>query len=380
MSYIVSLHREAWKACQQVGAPLCLPIPPDRSLQRAAQRGQVKLVDRRTRITLETQCLDGFLWAMAPPEPLSGVLGIETCPQQLPDRLRAYRDRTTRQILIEEAGSPVLRYNYWTVERPDRHAQVSPENRVYSRPRSDYLHPLYSLDGAVMTEDWPLDHPHHRGVYWAWPEVDYRGERGDLHALQRVFAHPTGRYRVTDGAVFAQVEAESLWRWEGGEPIVLEWARVRAYRRTAQGRCIDLALFFTALKEPVLLARRGTNLYGGLNLRLASVTNQQFVVHTEGQQAWAGAFGVFPGSEQPAGLLIFPHPGNPHHPPQWVQYPELNWIQPTFPASGGRYTLQPGKPLALRYRLWIRLGEAPPLDVWQAMWYAYSTMERGEEG
>jgi len=355
-------------------------MPLDRWLQRAAQRGQIQLVDRRTGVALEAQWHDGSVWAMVPAKPLSGVFRIEVAPQPAAIRLRARRDRATRQILLEEDGRTVLQYNYWTVERPDRQAQVSPENRVYSRPRSDYIHPLYSPDGAMMTDDWPPDHPHHRGVYWAWPEVDYRGERGDLHALQRVFAYPTGRYRVTNGAVFAQMEAESRWRWEDGEPIVLEWARVRAYRRTAQGRCIDLALFFTALKEPVLLARRGTSLYGGLNLRLASVTNQQFVVHTEGQQAWAGAFGVFPGSELPAGLLIFPHPGNPHHPPQWVQYPELNWLQPTFPASGERYTLQPGKPLALRYRLWIRPGAVPPPEVWQAMWLAYSTMERGEEG
>ncbi len=366
-------------ACAKAEAPLCIEMPPDRMLQGAAEAGRLQLVDRRSGQTLEAQWLDGFVWAVAPPSGLSGRLTLRVSSAPAEVRLRARRDRTTRQILIEENGRPVLQYNYWTVDRPDRHAQVSPENRIYSRPRSNYIHPLTGLAGEVMTEDWPLDHPHHRGIYWAWPEVDYHGERGDLHALQRVFAYPTGRYRVTDGVVFAQIEAESVWRWEGGEPIVREWARIRAYRRTGKGRCVDLAFFITALKEPVLLARRGTNLYGGLNMRLSAIGNQKFVSHTEGKQAWAGAFGIFPGGQSVGGLLIFPHPQNPHHPPEWVQYPELHWIQPTFPASGVRYELQPGRPLVLRYRLWIRQGGEPLPDLWQAQWQAYTTMERGAE-
>jgi hypothetical protein len=375
----ISLHEMDLTSFAKVEAPLCIEMPPDRALQRAAEAGRLQLVDRRSGQVVEAQWLDGFVWAITPPSGLSGRVTLQVSSDSTAVRMRAHRDRATRQIQIQENGRPVLQYNYWTVDRPDRHAQVSPENRVYSRPRSDYIHPLYGLAGEVLTEDWPLDHPHHRGIYWAWPEVDYRGERGDLHALQRVCAYPTSRYRLTEGAVFAQIDAESVWRWENNAPIVWEWARIRAYRRTSQGRCVDLAFFLTALQEPVLLARRGTNLYGGLNMRLSAIWNQRFVFHTEGKQAWAGAFGVFPEGNQPAGLLIFPGVHNPHHPPDWVQYPDLHWIQPTFPSSGVRYELQPGKPLVLRYRLWIRQGNEPAPDLWRAQWLAYTTMESGGE-
>ncbi|MGQ9540563.1 MAG: DUF6807 family protein, partial [Armatimonadota bacterium] len=364
-------------ALSTVEAPFRVELPPDRTLQRMAEAGRLRLVDGRSRRDLETQWHDGYLWATAPKEHLSGHFYLQTSSLPAPVRIRARRDRATRQILVEEGGKPVLQYNYWTVDRPDRHAQVSAENRIYSRARSDYIHPLYGLSGEVMTEDWPVDHPHHRGIYWAWPEVDYRGERGDLHALQRVFAYPTGRYRVTEGAVFAQIEAESVWRWEGQEAIVQEWAVIRAYRCTGQGRCIDLTFYITALKEPVLLARRGTNLYGGLNMRLSAIQGQRFAKHTDGKQAWAGAFGVFPGGRQECGLLIFPHEQNPYHPPDWVEYPGLNWIQPTFPASGVRHALQPGEPLVLRYRLWIKPGEEPSPDLWQAYWQAYTSLIGG---
>lgn len=378
MSEQISVRDTEISVFSMVEAPFRVELPPDRALQRMAEAGRLRLVDGRFGHRLETQWCDGYLWAMAPKGRLSGHFYLQTSSPPAPVRIRARRDRATRQILVEEEGQPVLQYNYWMVDRPERHAQVSAENRIYSRPRSDYIHPLYGLSGEVMTEDWPLDHPHHRGIYWAWPEVDYRGERGDLHALQRVFAYPAGRYRVIEGAVFAQIEAESVWRWEGQETIVQEWAVIRAYRRTGQGRCIDLTFYITALKEPVLLARRGTNLYGGLNMRLSAIQGQRFVKHTDGKQAWAGAFGVFPGGRQECGLLIFPYEQNPYHPPDWVEYPELNWIQPTFPASGVRHELQPGKPLVLRYRLWIKPGEEPSSDLWQAYWRAYSSMTGGD--
>ena len=91
--------------------------------------------------------------------------------------------------------------------------EVAPANRIYARARSDYIHPLYGLNGEVLTRDWPVDHPHHRGIYWAWPEVDYGTNRGDLHALQKVFARPTGRVRLANGRRFAEVE--------GREPLAV---------------------------------------------------------------------------------------------------------------------------------------------------------------
>lgn len=347
--------------------------------RRAAEEARLQLVHASSGWQTWAQQLDGDVWALVPLSMLRERWALQISTRRASALVIARRDRATRQLLIEEVGKPVLQYNYWTVDRPERHAQVSPENRIYSRPRSNYIHPLYGLAGEWMTEDWPVDHPHHRGIYWAWPEVDYRGERGDLHALQRVFACPTGRYRVTDGPVFAEILAESLWRWELAEPMVQEWARIRAYRRSAAGRCIDLTFYITALKEPVLLARRGTNSYGGLNMRLSAIERQKFVHHTQGKQAWAGAFGVFPGTKETGGLLILPHAENPHHPPDWVEYPNLNWIQPTFPAAGVRYELKPGNPLTLRYRLWVWNGEEPPQDVWQAHWDAYHLATRGGE-
>ncbi|WP_268223646.1 DUF6807 family protein [Sinomicrobium oceani] len=43
--------------------------------------------------------------------------------------------------------------------------------------RANYIHPLYDRNGVILTEDFPKDHPHHRGIFWTWHQLFARGER-----------------------------------------------------------------------------------------------------------------------------------------------------------------------------------------------------------
>jgi len=278
--------------------------------------------------------------------------------------MQARQDPASGQIDLAENGKPVLRYNYKSVEPGQVLNHVAPANRIYARPRSDYIHPLYGLNGEVLTKDWSPDHPHHRGIYWAWPEVDYGTNRGDLHALQNVFARPTGAISLHSGSEFAQIEAENLWLWEDHEPIVQERAIIRAYRSTGQGRVIDLAFWFLALKDEVTLARRGTAHYGGLNIRMATPASQDISVYTGisnavPRRAWSDLSGSFAGADSPSGLTVLQYQQNPDYPGDWVQYTNLSWCQPTFPAAGTRYPLRRDQPLVLRYRLFVHAGPKP---------------------
>ena len=314
-----------------------------------------------------------LLWLMppGPAGPRKFIVKAEaTSPAPL---MRVRRDPVGGQFELSEAGKPVLRYNYQSNEPGGLLAKVTPDNLKYTRARSDYIHPLYGPGGEELTKDWSVDHPHHRGIYWAWPEVDYHGERGDLHALQRVFARPTGNCKVTDGPVCALIDAENVWRWEDREPIVRERALIRAWRGGPIGRFIDLEFQFTALEDAVALARRETDKYGGLNIRLAQVRDQEIVFHidpagTASRRAWADLSGVFPGGHE-VGLTVFQAPSNPDYPGDWIKYPEINWFQPTFPAAGTRFVLKKDRPLVLKFRLFIHPGkvdEAGLADNWTA--------------
>jgi hypothetical protein len=308
----------------------------------------------------------------------SGVLVAPLAGRQ--PRLTLREDNGGGLEILEE-GAPVLRYHYATVPVPESlHTGLSDSQaesmRRYGHPRSNYIHPLYGLDGVPLTADWAKDHPHHRGIYWAWPEVGYRGELGDLHALQRVFARPTGRLVPAPGDAAAAVEAENEWRWDDVTPIVRETTRIRAHARGPHGRLIDLQFSFTALVEGVTLARRQTELYGGLNLRLAPVSGLRLSHHADSpaaspRMAWQTAAGTWQGSASPSSLTILEWAGNPGYPADYVEYPDLPWFQPAFPRAGTRHTLVEGTPLMLRYRLWLREGPPPSEAACRLQWQAF---------
>lgn len=321
---------------------------------------------------------------------IAGILALGSCEPRKGTTMKADQDPATGQIVISDEGKPVLQYNYKTVFEKDA-LDTLPANKyivtandtfmanpsIYAVPRSNYIHPIYGLKGEMLTRDWSKDHPHHRGIYWAWPEVEFGKLRGDLHALQIVFARPTGQIKLTDGKKFAEVEAENLWMWGDTTPIVREVAVMRVYRTTGQGRIVDLAFRFIALKDSVTLARRETTLYGGLNVRMHTPKMQAITAYTDSsgvspRRAWSDLSGHFSGADNTTGMMVMQHRQNPDYPGDWIQYPELSWCQPTFPAAGTRYALVPGKALVLRYRLFIHSGDRPGNKLASELWDTFN--------
>jgi len=295
------------------------------------------------------------------------------------------------QVIIEEDGKEILQYNYKTIYEKDvirlpdvtleKHTRTEKDTfvttSIYAVPRSDYIHPLYGLEGEMLTRDWPAGgHPHHRGIFWAWPEVEYGSERGDIYALQRVFARPTGKIDYTGGPVFAQVVAYNIWMWENTEPIVREQDIIRVYRATPKTRIIDLTIKLDAIKDSITIATRNTDSYGGLNLRMMTPDSQEISYFTDEagsnpRRSWSDFNGIFKGNASRSGLMVLQHQDNPDYPGDWVEYPDLAWVQPTFPASGTRYPLSTEKTLVLRYRLIVHKGGKPGKDISEMRWDAY---------
>jgi Methane oxygenase PmoA len=310
-----------------------------------------------------------------------GLAGIAlSCVVQAASPVRAEYDEASGRVTIIDAEKPVLTYSYKTVPIPPELANGAVPPDKYAVPRSNYIHPLNGLDGVALTSDWNRDHPHHRGIYWAWPEVVYKGETGDLHALQRVWARPTGRIETRSGDGWAEVEAENRWMWEDKTPIVRETVTIRAWHADAHGRWIDLALRIEAIEDGVTLARRDTNHYGGLNIRLAAIREMKLAHHADPdgaapRMAWQSAAGIWPGSTEPSSVTVFEKTSNPGYPADYVEYPDLPWFQPTFPRAGTRHALVKTSPLVLRYRFWIRAGHSPDEKELRDQWHIYQKSE-----
>jgi hypothetical protein len=270
--------------------------------------------------------------------------------------MTVHRADKDQHLEIFDGKMRVLRYNFRNVPVPKT------AKGKYAVARSDYIHPLCGPAGEVLTTDYSPDHPHHRGLYWAWPEVYYKSQKRDLHALQGVFARPDKIVRADGGKDTATIIATSKWVWDK-ENIVAETASITAHRATEDGmRVIDLEFKFAALVEGVSLGRRGLKAYGGFNMRFSPRKGQEIIKYKEptGKKpwlAWAQIVGTPPGGKKPVTVAICQHVGNPHNPGDWVTYPNLNWLQPTFPAKGVKFKLVKGMPLVLRYRLCIQNGK-----------------------
>ena len=119
-------------------------------------------------------------------------------------------DLTDRSVGVFEGGKPVFVYNHGVMHR---------EGVPLDRARSTYIHPLYGLDGEVLTDDFPKDHYHHRGLFWAWPHVKIGGHSADLWMLNRIeqrFGRWIRREATSQGAVLA---VENGWYMDG-MPVV----------------------------------------------------------------------------------------------------------------------------------------------------------------
>lgn len=380
-------------------APVTLEMKLNKNQVIAAREGRLAILDvsnDNTLIPLQLESIrkETFRLVMMMPEGGLGLQEFKLAENETPFNsiMSANPDPKTGQAIIEEAGKNVLQYNYQSVYEKDviRHVDEKLETHkrtkkdtfvsssIYAVPRSDYIHPLYGLEGEILTRDWPEGgHPHHRAIFWAWPEVEYGSERGDIYALQGVFARPTGKIETISGPVFGQIIAENFWMWEDTEPIVREQAVIRVYRRSSTSRIIDLTIELLALKDSITIATRHTDSYGGLNLRMMSPELQEISFFTDEAgskpiRAWSDFNGIFAGNKSTSGLMVLQHKDNPEYPGDWVQYPNLAWVQPTFPTSGTRYPISTKNPLILRYRLIIHAGGKPDNDISEKNWDAFN--------
>jgi hypothetical protein len=67
-------------------------------------------------------------------------------------------------VTLTEAGKTVLVY------------RTKPLDPAAEPGRANYVGALYAPDGAALVEDRPGDHPHQRGVWWAWMKVQTGGK------------------------------------------------------------------------------------------------------------------------------------------------------------------------------------------------------------
>jgi hypothetical protein len=251
-----------------------------------------------------------------------------------------------------EGDRPVLVYH---------HKPRSPEGVPAARPRSAYIHPLYGLDGEILTDDAPADHLHHRGLFWAWPHVTVDGQHYDMW-LQKGIEQKFERWLLREsGPDCAVLGVENGWII-GTKKVMREQLTLRVHRATILGRAIDLDLMWTPLDQPVTLGGAEGKSYGGLTCRFAPGEETLITVPSGPTEddlymarlPWADLTRLLQRRREPSGAAILVHPTHPDYPPTWLtrHYGALcvGWpgVRPQ--------ALEAGKPVECRFRVWIHRG------------------------
>jgi len=260
----------------------------------------------------------------------------------------AWKHHADGRLELIENGKTALVYNDGPQLKPG-----VPEDRR----RCCYLFPVYTPGGTLVLDDFPKDHYHHRGLFWAWPTVGVDGHKYDSWMVEGL------RERIVPGSLRwrgGTFEVVNGW-YTGEKQVVREHVKVTVRPTAHHTRTLDVQLRFEAAGSPVTL--RGSDdankSYGGFCARFAP--REETVIRTDQgvlpdrddlhAHQWAELEGVYQGRR--AALRITPSPSNPGLPYQWCLRP-YGFVGASFPgktAQVSSYAIHPGKLLVLAFRV-----------------------------
>ena len=271
-----------------------------------------------------------------------------------PPTVFAFSDDSPASLRIAEQGKPVLVYNHGVITDEKVPAKDT------RRSRACYIHPLWGLNGEVLTDDFPKDHYHHHGVFWAWPHVEIgRREAGsvDVQEIAPKFVRWLGR---DAGPLAAVLGVENGW-FVGDRKVMIERVWIQAARATPTGRALDLDFTWIPVDRPITLRGAKDKSYGGLTIRFAVKNEKDSTITVPAGAAakdlpdtplpWADLTCKFAGAKQPSGAAIFIPRDHPNYPPTWLTR-HYGAMCVGWPGVHGK-TFEPGKPIHLHYRIWI---------------------------
>jgi hypothetical protein len=269
---------------------------------------------------------------------------------------------TDEGFIITEADEKVMSYQR-------RHKSINGKFL-----RANYIHPLYGLDGQILTEDFPTDHPHHRGIFWAWHQV-WLGDKklGDSWATQDFFWDVYDAKILDIDSKSRALQVHVLWKsplWTDADgkkkAFVKETTTIRVHRAQNDIRKIDFEIKLLALEDGMRLGgSEDVKGYGGFSTRIPLPDDLSFTgtggpVEPTNLSVEAGPWldfsGDFGNDGNTSGLTILCHNSSPGYPQRWILRRKGSAQNPVYP---GRHpvVLPRNKPVILRYRLMIHRGK-----------------------
>ena len=249
--------------------------------------------------------------------------------------------------------------------RPVYTFQLTPKSLDGKLPRANYLHPVYSPGGTLLTEDFPADHLHHRGIFWAWHQIRVNGVGvADSWVCQDIEWRTSKEVSLSHGLRSDENSArlEVLREWAVGSDarhIVREHVLITAHRLDARfGRRLDFTLRLLALVDGVTLGGSDdVKGYGGFSPRIRLAEDVRF--HSRDGEVEPEKTAVAAGpwldmtetlEDRFTGMTMMVHPSHPDFPLKWILRSKRSMQNPQWPGRTP-VPLSRERDTVLRYRL-----------------------------
>ena len=267
------------------------------------------------------------------------------------------------QASFEQQGKELTRYHFGaSLKRP-------------------FLYPVNGIAGRSLTRMGhprdPISHSHHNSVWISHQNVGgvnfWEDRPGPQIKCERI-------EQYEDGDASAWLLAVNTWQDADGKTIMLERRRIEVQPHSPEQwlMLIDMQLEAPD-NEPLVL---GETAFGMIGVRMAKTIGVHDgggrILNSEGSAGepdifrkparWVDYSGpAAPGAT--GGITLMDHPSNPGHPtPFHVRSDGWMGVCLTFAAP---ITIEPGRPLRLRYGLWTHAGVPAVAEV-DAHWQPFS--------
>lgn len=258
--------------------------------------------------------------------------------------------------------------------------------------RGGYIHPVFTPSGRLVTDDYPSDHYHHHGIWFAWTKTEFNGAHPDFWNVGDGTARVdfAGVDAAWSGPVFAGFKSQQRYvaLTGGAQTTALnEHWDVRVYNVGQGGQGGKAKRYFLfdivatqqcATNSPLILEEYR---YGGMGVRghrnWKDKTKVSFLT-SEGKARESGnatraRWIHMSGSvdDQTVGIAVLDHPANFRAPQPLRIHPDDPYFN-YAPSQLGKFEIKPGEKFVARYRYVVADGPPDKAEL-DRLWSDYAT-------
>jgi len=267
-------------------------------------------------------------------------------------------------LLVKSGEKPVLFYHTQTA--------LPPADSPAYYQRSGFIHPVFSPNGEILTDDFPASHAHQHALFAAWTNTTFKNTFVDFwnQHLQKGTVGHVEVLSKQQGPVFARLQVLLRYRSiQFGEVLKEKWTiTVFPYQdhflfdiESEQSNTSSDTLYINQYHYGGM-AFRGSkywnpddkkNFRNNWSLLTSEGIKDASANHTHAR--WVDASGML--SEKIAGITIFNHPSNFRYPQTIRVHPSMPyWVY--APMVDGGFVIAPGKNYVSRYRYFVHNDKA----------------------